>query len=113
MSPTTVLLLGLVALLVLIPTRRLMLAGWSREALTAYYIGVWVLGAAVAVVRAPATFLVPIFIVAYIAPFVTLRDGINRLLGRPRRPDGDAVDGPDQGERGPMKDVTPPEQRDR
>jgi hypothetical protein len=111
MSPTTVLLVGIVALLVLIPTRRLMVAGWKRESLTAYFVAVWVLGAAVAVMRAPATFLVPILIVAYLAPFVTLRDGIDRLLGRPRRPDGDPVDAPAPPR--PMKDVTPPDQRDR
>jgi hypothetical protein len=115
MSPTTVLLVGLVALLVLIPTRRLMIAGWKRESLTAYFVAVWVLGAAVAVMRAPATFLVPILIVAYLAPFVTLRDGIDRLLGRPRGPGGDTVDGPADGadRPRPMKDVTPPDQQDR
>lgn len=110
MSPTTVLLVGLVALLVLIPTRRLMLAGWSREALAAYFLGVWLLGAAVAFVRGPATFLVPILLVAYLAPFVTLRDGIDRLLGRPRSPSG-PIDGPPEAQ--PMKDVTPPESRRR
>jgi hypothetical protein len=111
MSPTTVLLVGIVALLVLIPTRRLMIAGWKREALTTYYLAMVLLGLVVAVMRAPATFLVPILIVAYLAPFVTLRDGIDRLLGRPRRPDGDTVDAP--APQRPMKDVTPPEQRDR
>ena len=109
MSPTTILLVGLVALLVLIPTRRLHMAGWKRESLTAYFLVVWLLGAAVAVMRAPATFLVPILIVAYLAPFVTLRDGIDRLLGRPRGPG--PVDGPSEPRS--MKDVTPPESRER
>jgi hypothetical protein len=113
MSPTAVLLVGLVALLVLIPTRRLQLAGWKREALTTYYLAVWLLGSVVAAIPAPARFLVPILIVAYLAPFVTVRDGIDRLLGRPPSP------GPDPGPVGrpaeprPMKDVTPPEQRER
>lgn len=113
MSPTAVLLVGLVALLVLIPTRRLFLAGWKRQALTTYYLAVWLLGSVVAAMPAPARFLVPILIVAYLAPFVTVRDGIDRLLGRPRRPGPGpgSVGGPT--ERRPMKDVTPPEQRER
>ncbi|HEX4898257.1 MAG TPA: hypothetical protein VFV53_07870 [Candidatus Limnocylindrales bacterium] len=112
MSWTTILLVGLVALLVLIPTRRLQLAGWTRESLTTYYLAVWLLGSAVAV-SGPARFLVPFLIVAYIAPFVTVRDGIDRLLGRPPRPvpGSDPVGGP--AEPRPMKDVTPPEPRDR
>jgi len=113
MSWTTILLVGLVALLVLIPTRRLQLAGWKRESLTTYYLAVWLLGSVVAAMPAPARFLVPFLIVAYIAPFVTVRDGIDRLLGRPPRPrpGPDPVDGPD--EHRPMKDVTPPEPRER
>lgn len=107
MSPTTIALVGLVALLVLIPTRRLQLAGWRRESLTAYFLAVWLLGALVAAMPAPARFLVPILIVAYLAPFVTLRDGLDRLLGRPRSGGGDVAEHP------PIRDVTPPEQRDR
>lgn len=111
MSPTTIALIGLVALLVLIPTRRLQLAGWSRQSLTAYFVAVWFLGALVAAVPGPARFLVPILLVAYLAPFVTLRDGLGRLLGRPpaaRRGPGERT-----GEGPPMKNVTPPDERDR
>ncbi|MBA3876474.1 MAG: hypothetical protein C0498_05990 [Anaerolinea sp.] len=107
MSPTTIALVGLVALLVLIPTRRLQLAGWRRESLTAYFLVVWALGALIAAMPGPARFLVPILIVAYLAPFVTLRDGLDRLLGRPRGGGGEVADRP------PAKDVTPPEQHDR
>jgi hypothetical protein len=32
--------------------------------------------------RGPARYLIPIFVIAYIAPFVTARDGIARLRGR-------------------------------
>lgn len=115
MPPVTIALVGLIALLVLIPTRRLFLAGWRRDALTAYYLVVLVLGTLVAVVRGPATFLVPILLVAWLAPFVTLRDGIDRLLGR----SGPAAGGGDRDgvERpgGPraVKDVTPPDERSR
>src|SRR3989304_3574014 len=41
MSWTTILLAGLVALLVLIPTRRLPLAGWERGALARDYLPAW------------------------------------------------------------------------
>ncbi|TAK00426.1 MAG: hypothetical protein EPO36_08765 [Chloroflexota bacterium] len=112
MSPTAVLLVGLVALLVLIPTRRLMIAGWQRQSLTMYYLAMVLLGLAVAVMRGPATFLVPILLVAYLAPFVTFRDGVDRLLGRPPRP-GPVTPGEDPAEPRPVKDVTPPESRDR
>jgi hypothetical protein len=122
MSPTTLALVGLVALLVLIPTRRLQLAGWRRESLTTYYLAVWLLGAVVAAMPAPARFLIPLLLVAYLAPFVTLRDGLDRLLGRPRvdrggAGDGDEPvgDGPADGRtaegRPPIKDVTPPADR--
>ena len=117
MSPGTLLLVGLVALLVLIPTRRLYLAGWQRQGLTLYFLGLWLLGALVAAVPAPARFIIPILLVAYLAPFVTVRDGLDRLLGRPPRAGGSvgggrATKGRDPGEdRPPMKDVTPPEER--
>lgn len=114
MSPTTIALVGLVALLVLIPTRRLQLAGWRRESLATYYLAVWLLGAVVAAMPSPARFLIPLLLVAYLAPFVTLRDGLDRLLGRPRvdRGTGGGSDGHGAMEdRPPMKDVTPPGDR--
>jgi hypothetical protein len=120
MSPTTIALAGLVALLVLIPTRRLQLAGWQRESLTAYFLTVWLLGAAVAAMPAPAKFLIPLLLVTYLAPFVTLRDGLDRLLGRPRSGGPGGSGGPADPDRGgkseeprPIKDVTPPEERGR
>lgn len=107
MSPTTIALAGLIAVLVLVPTRRLQLAGWRRARLTAYFLSVWLLATLVAAMPGPARFLLPILIVAYLGPFVTLGDGLDRLLGRPRRRDGDLAARP------PAKNVTPPEERDR
>ncbi len=75
-------LVAAIALLVLIPTRRLFLVGWSGRSLWTYFLGVVALGVVVAELRAPARFLIPILVVAYIAPFVTARDGVRRLLGR-------------------------------
>ncbi len=92
--------LGLVlALLALLPTRRLHLAGWPTSWLTAYYVGLLVLALLVAELRGPTRFLVPILFVVYIAPFVTVRDGLTKLLGRP----------PASGTRPPPRDVTPPD----
>ena len=73
-----------IGLLVLIPTRRLFISGWSARALAIYFFGLVALGLLVAELRAPARFLIPLLVVAYIAPFVTARDGIRRLFGRPR-----------------------------
>ena len=114
MSPTTIAVVGLVALLVLIPTRRLQLAGWRRQPLTTYFLAVWVLGTAVAAVPAPSRFLIPLLLVAYLAPFVTLRDGLDRLRGRPRVDRGSPgpTGGESAGPRRPMKDVTPPDERE-
>jgi hypothetical protein len=74
-----------IGLLVLIPTRRLFIAGWSGRALGAYFFGVIALGVIVAELRAPARFLIPLLVIAYIAPFVTARDGVRRLFGRAPR----------------------------
>ena len=83
MSPLLlVLLVAAIGGLVLIPTRRLFLAGWPTTALTVYLVGMVVLGLLVAELRGPARFLIPIFVLAYIAPFVTARNGIARLRGR-------------------------------
>jgi len=116
-SPTTLLLVGIVALLVLLPTRRLQLAGWSRQNLTLYFLGMWALGALVAALPAPARFLIPILLVAYLAPFVTLREGLDRLMGRPPRSRGDIPGSGGPGGGGdappPIKNVTPPDERAR
>lgn len=77
-----VFLIVVTALLVMIPTRRLFLAGWTPPSLTAYFLILVALALLVAEVRGPARYLVPILVIAYIAPFVTARDGIARLRGR-------------------------------
>lgn len=119
MSPAGLALAGLAALLALIPTRRLFLAGWSRNGLLTYWLTLTIMALAVAVMPSPARFLVPFLIVVYLMPFVTLRTGIDRVrerLGlpastaRPGRAGGSAPDGGPEGSR-PMKDVTPPDER--
>jgi hypothetical protein len=99
-NPAFLALAGLIALLVLIPTRRLQIAGWTTRGLAAYYLAIVGLALLVAGIRGPVRFLVPILLIAYLAPFVTARAGIDRLLGRrdgqgPRNvtPPGDGRDG--------------------
>jgi hypothetical protein len=106
-SPAALALAGLAALLALIPTRRLYLAGWSRNGLLAYWLALTITALLVATMPAPARFLVPFLIIGYLMPFVTLRTGMDRLrerLGLPR-PRG-AAGHPEA--RPPIKDVTPP-----
>jgi hypothetical protein len=92
--------LGLVlALIVLIPAKRLQLAGVSRRVTAAYAIGLWVMAMAIAIRPVGVRFLLPILLVAYLAPFVAGPDRVARVLARRR------VGSP------PMKDVTPPDQR--
>jgi len=114
-----VLLIIAIALLAMIPTRRLFLAGWSTGALTAYFLIVVALGLFVAELRGPARYLIPILVVVYIAPFVTARDGIRRLRDRmsgvpPAPRDGGAPGGGSraaraQARRPAPKNVTPKE----
>lgn len=75
-------LAGVIALLVLIPTRRLYLAGWSQRALVVYFLAMLGLGMLVAELRGPARFLVPILVICYLAPFVVASEGMARLMGR-------------------------------
>jgi hypothetical protein len=107
-----VLLIAAIGALVLIPTRRLFLAGWRTGALTIYLVGMVLLGLLVAELRGPARFLIPIFVLAYIAPFVTARDGIARLRGRMGgRQSGPGGPAPEEPPRPAPRNVTPPESR--
>jgi hypothetical protein len=108
-----VVLIVVIGLLVMIPTRRLFLAGWTPSALTAYFLVVGALALFVAELRGPARYLLPILVVAYIAPFITARDGIARLRGRlggapPAPRDGPGSDR-SQSRRPEPKNVTPKE----
>ena len=85
-------------LLVLLPARRLQLAGLSARAIGIYALCLWLFGFALAIRPVGARFLVPIVIVAYIAPFVASPDRVARVLRR--RPP--TLPPP------PIKDVTPP-----
>jgi hypothetical protein len=86
--------------LVLLPARRLQLAGLSARVIGAYAAGLWVLAFLLAFRPVMVRVLLPIALIAYIAPFVVAPGRIARVvqLGRGRRD----PPGP------PMKNVTPP-----
>ena len=112
-----VLLVAAIALLAMVPTRRLFLAGWSTGALTAYFLALVGLGLFVAELRGPARYLIPILVVVYIAPFVTARAGIDRLRGRlggsPGAPGGKpSPDTDTAGRRPDPRNITPKEASD-
>ena len=106
------LLLGLV---VLLPARRLQLGGVSGRLIGVYAFFVWALAFLLVFRPFAARFLVPILVVAYIAPFVV---GPERISGIVRRGTGGRGPGGTGGSgtvrrgdpsRPPMKNVTPPD----
>ncbi len=103
--PAWILALGLVVgLLVLLPARRLQLAGLSGRAIGIYVLALWLAGMVMAVRPIGARFLIPIALLAYVAPFVAAPEVVGRVLrrGQPRDPRADPP-------RPPMKNVTPPD----
>ncbi len=111
LPPPWILAVALVlALIVLIPARRLQLAGVTSRTIGLYAICLWALATLVAIRPGATRVLIPILLVAYLAPFVAAPDAVARFLRRGRGggtgPGGHL--GPD---RPPMKDVTPPDDR--
>ena len=96
--------LGLViALLVLLPARRLQLAGFRARWIAAYAVVTWALGFFLALRPFAARFLVPILVLLYIAPFVVAPERMTRVTRRIRS------GGRDDDAQPPMKNVTPPD----
>ena len=105
--------LGLVvALLVLLPARRLQLGGFSSRVIGAYVVGLWVVAMIVVIRPIAGRFVIPILLTAYLAPFVASPERVERLLTRGHHGRGgrDRHDGPGSDGR-PVKDVTPPDER--
>jgi hypothetical protein len=103
-APPWLLALGLVlGLLVLLPARRLQLAGLAPRTIGLLALLLWALGMLVAVSPGGARVLIPILLVAYLAPFVAAPDRVGRILRRGGGPGGRGGGAP------PMKNVTPPD----
>jgi hypothetical protein len=105
LAPPWLLALGLVlGLLVLLPARRLQLAGLAPRTIGLFALTLWALAMLVAVSPGGARILVPILLVAYLAPFVAAPDRVGRFLRRGGGPGAGRGGG-----RPPMKNVTPPD----
>jgi hypothetical protein len=103
LAPPWLLALGLfLGLLVLVPARRLQLAGFAPRTIGLFAATLWALGMIVAIRPVASRILIPILLIAYIAPFVAAPDRLGRVLGR-----GGGRGGP--APRPPMKNVTPTE----
>jgi len=98
--PALLALLLVLALLALIPTRRLFVRGARSTTLAGYYLLVLLTTLAVALAPSRGRLLVPIVLLLYLAPFVTFRNGLERLLGRRRAE-----------VRPPPRNVTPTQER--
>jgi hypothetical protein len=95
------LVLGLVlGFLILVPARRLQLAGLAPRTIGLFALTLWLLAMLVAIRPTATRVLVPILLIAYIAPFVAAPDRVRRVLARGGRPGAG---------RPPMKNVTPPD----
>ena len=111
MLPAPALLaVGLViGLIILLPARRLQLAGFSRRSIALYAICLWALAFFMAVRPLAARFLIPILLIAYLAPFVVAPGRLSAIVTR-----GRGRDGPGGGRGDPpkpqIKNVTPPDQ---
>ena len=79
---TLILLVAAIFALVLIPTRRLFTAGWSSRPLAVYLAGLLGLALLIALTRGRVGFLLPILVLAYIAPFITARRGVRTIRDR-------------------------------
>ena len=88
------------ALIVLIPARRLRLAGFRSRSIGLYALVMWSLAFLLAVRPTVTRFLIPILVVAYVAPFVVAPERLSRIVRR-----GGSGDPPPP----PMKNVTPPD----
>jgi di/tricarboxylate transporter len=110
MLPAPALLaVGLViGLIILLPARRLQLAGFSRRSIALYAICLWGLAFFLAVRPLAARFLIPILLIAYLAPFVVAPGRLSAIVTRGRGRGGPS--GPPGGPPKPqIKNVTPPE----
>ena len=112
MLPAPALLaVGLVlGLIILLPARRLQLAGFSSRSIAIYAACLWALAFFLAVRPVAARFLVPILLIAYLAPFVAAPGRLSRIVARGRgRAGPGGTGGPGEPSKPPIKNVTPPD----
>jgi hypothetical protein len=111
--PVEILIAVLVVAVVVVavPIRRLLLDGHSGWAIVGYCALLGLLALGVTEARTLGRILLPLLGLVYIAPFITLGGGLDRLLGR-RRPDVRVMPAPTRAIEPPRdvtpRDVTPP-----
>lgn len=88
-------------LIVLLPARRLQLAGLSSRSIGLYALSLWALGFFLIVRPGATRLMIPILLIAYLAPFVVAPERMARVL---RRSGGGRLP-----PKPPLKDVTPPD----
>ena len=89
MTPLLITIVLGTGLLALLPTRRLAERTRDPWALGAYFVVLWLVLAVVVAVPLLRRLAIPLALALAVAPFVKLRAGIDRLLGRrsaPMRP---------------------------
>jgi hypothetical protein len=107
-APWLLALALVIGLLILVPARRLQLAGLAPRTIGLYALTLWLLAMIVAIQPVATRVLVPILLISYIAPFVAAPDTVRRVLRQGDRPgSGRPAGGPPP--RPPMKNVTPPD----
>ena len=107
-APWLLALALVIGLLILVPARRLQLAGLTPRTIGLYALTLWLLAMIVAVQPVATRVLVPILLISYIAPFVAAPDTVRRVLRQGDRPGPGRPSGGFPG-RPPMKNVTPPQ----
>ena len=103
-TPALLAIALVLGLLVLLPARRLQLAGFRGRSIGAYAAFLWALAFVLAIRPVAARFLIPILLIAYLAPFVVAPARMAGIVARGR---GRRDEPPP---RPPMKDVTPPDE---
>ncbi|MFP5342707.1 MAG: hypothetical protein ACLGIJ_07275 [Candidatus Limnocylindria bacterium] len=99
MPPWLIALALVLGLIVLVPARRLQLAGFSGRVIGSYAFLLWAFGMLAAMGPGATRALLPMLLIAYVAPFVAAPDTLARVMRRPKP--GGGPPGP------PIKDVTP------
>ena len=115
MSPVLILVVLIATLLALLPVWRLRVAGWRPGILFWAWLGYTLALVVVLRLPGPGRFLVPILVLAYVAPFVAGPERLSRLLGPrtpPARPIIDVSPRPAPGLPEPPMDVTPDDDPD-
>jgi hypothetical protein len=92
-----------IGLLVLLPARRLQHAGFGGRSIGSYALCLWGLAFLLAVRPGATRFLIPILLIAYLAPFVVAPERLSRFVRR-----GGRI-GPGDPPKPPIKNVTPPD----